>query len=165
MAHPTKQQLPLTHPTCCGLQAVLAVSLCALPKEFTGIFTEDSGRVVRNWDLFFCVAVGLWGGLIIGLVTEYFTSNRYQPVRVGCCTRHATCPMQHSNVFLSLHSTVICTMLHSNAGWVCTSLEGVTVGWATACFSLLSSLSKYVSGWSWCSYQFICNYSFRAACS
>ena len=37
--------------------------------------------------MFFCVAVGLWGGLIIGLVTEYFTSNRFQPVqaRGGVC--------------------------------------------------------------------------------
>ncbi len=65
------------------MQAVLAVSLCALPAEFTGIFTEDKGRVVKNWHLFFCVCTGLWGGLIIGLVTEYFTSNRYQPVRVS----------------------------------------------------------------------------------
>ena len=33
--------------------------------------------------MFFCVAVGLWGGLIIGLVTEYFTSNRFTPVQVS----------------------------------------------------------------------------------
>jgi len=71
-----------THPAL-YMQAVLAVSLCALPAEFTGIFTEDKGRVVKNWHLFFCVCTGLWGGLIIGLVTEYFTSNRYQPVRVS----------------------------------------------------------------------------------
>jgi inorganic pyrophosphatase len=29
------------------------------------------------------VATGLWGGLLIGLQTEYFTSNRYKPVQVG----------------------------------------------------------------------------------
>ena len=64
------------------MQAVLAVSLCALPKEFSGIFTEEKERVVKNWHLFFCVCTGLWGGLIIGLVTEYYTSNAFQPVRV-----------------------------------------------------------------------------------
>ncbi len=32
--------------------------------------------------LFITVATGLWGGLLIGLQTEYFTSNRYQPVQV-----------------------------------------------------------------------------------
>lgn len=63
-------------------QAVFVISYFALPPEFTGIF-EDSERVVKNWHLFFCVACGLWGGLIIGIATEYFTSNRYQPVQVG----------------------------------------------------------------------------------
>ena len=66
----------------CVVQAVLLVSLFALPKEFSGIFTEDTDRLVKNWHMFFCVACGLWGGLIIGLVTEYYTSNRYQPVQV-----------------------------------------------------------------------------------
>lgn len=31
--------------------------------------------------MFVCVACGLWGGLAIGLQTEYFTSNRYRPVQ------------------------------------------------------------------------------------
>jgi len=31
--------------------------------------------------LFFCVAIGLWAGLIIGFVTEYYTSNAYSPVQ------------------------------------------------------------------------------------
>ena len=68
----------------CAAQVVFAISYFALPPEFTGIF-EDSERVVKNWHLFFCVACGLWGGLIIGIATEYFTSNRYQPVRVRLC--------------------------------------------------------------------------------
>ena len=57
------------------------ISYVALPAEFTGIFTDEPERVVKNWYMFFCVAVGLWGGLVIGIVTEYFTSNRYQPVQ------------------------------------------------------------------------------------
>ena len=28
-----------------------------------------------------CVLIGLWGGCIIGFITEYFTSSTYQPVR------------------------------------------------------------------------------------
>jgi inorganic pyrophosphatase len=63
-------------------QVVFLISYVALPKEFTGIFTDEPDRVVKNWYMFFCVAVGLWGGLIIGIATEYFTSNRYQPVQV-----------------------------------------------------------------------------------
>jgi inorganic pyrophosphatase len=61
--------------------AVFLISYYGLPSEFDRIFTADPLKVVKNWHLFFCVAVGLWGGLIIGLATEYFTSNRYQPVQ------------------------------------------------------------------------------------
>ncbi|KAH0994376.1 hypothetical protein GBA52_018240 [Prunus armeniaca] len=31
--------------------------------------------------LFFCVAIGLWAGLVIGYTTEYYTSNAYSPVQ------------------------------------------------------------------------------------
>lgn len=65
------------------LQAVLAITLLCLPREFHGIFTDEPERIVKNYYLFFCVASGLWGGLTIGLVTEYYTSNAYAPVKVG----------------------------------------------------------------------------------
>ncbi len=60
---------------------VFVISYLALPPTFTGIFTDEPERIVKNWYMFFCVGVGLWGGLIIGIVTEYFTSNRYRPVQ------------------------------------------------------------------------------------
>lgn len=34
-----------------------------------------------QWQLFGCVAIGLWTGLLIGFITEYYTSNKYSPVR------------------------------------------------------------------------------------
>ena len=67
------------------LQAIFVISWFGLPHEFAGIFA-DPLRVVKNWHMFFCVAVGLWGGLIIGLATEYYTSNRYQPVQASIYT-------------------------------------------------------------------------------
>jgi Na+/H+-translocating membrane pyrophosphatase len=36
---------------------------------------------VKNWHIFFCVMCGLWSGLLIGFVTEYYTSHSYTPVR------------------------------------------------------------------------------------
>ena len=65
-----------------SVQVVFAISWFALPSEFTHIFSAEPDRIVKNWYMFFCVAVGLWGGLIIGIATEYFTSNRYRPVQV-----------------------------------------------------------------------------------
>ena len=92
------------------------MSLCALPAEFTGIFTEDKGRVVKNWHLFFCVCTGLWGGLIIGLVTEYFTSNRYQPVRVShdSFSRILASIFSCLKTFCQAHLTCFCCGLTCN---------------------------------------------------
>jgi inorganic pyrophosphatase len=59
---------------------IAIVSWIALPSTFT-IFNFGEQKVVRNWQLFLCVAVGLWAGLIIGFVTEYYTSNAYSPVQ------------------------------------------------------------------------------------
>jgi len=54
-----------------------------LPDEFTGIFTQlrDVDTPVKWYYVAICVCAGLWGGLIIGLVTEYYTSHAFQPVR------------------------------------------------------------------------------------
>nr|CAD1831872.1 unnamed protein product [Ananas comosus var. bracteatus] len=56
------------------------VSWLALPSSFT-IFNFGAQKTVKNWELFFCVAIGLWAGLVIGFVTEYYTSNAYSPVQ------------------------------------------------------------------------------------
>ena len=55
------------------------------PKTFTSTCVD--GMVFSKCDTmgplsaFCCIAAGLWGGLIIGFVTEYFTSHTYSPVR------------------------------------------------------------------------------------
>ncbi|KAI5415676.1 Pyrophosphate-energized vacuolar membrane proton pump 1 [Lathyrus oleraceus] len=59
---------------------IAIVSWIALPSTFT-IFNFGEQKVVKNWQLFLCVSVGLWAGLIIGFVTEYYTSNAYSPVQ------------------------------------------------------------------------------------
>jgi inorganic pyrophosphatase len=50
--------------------------LQVLPSTFT-----VSGTSCTPWKAYFCVICGLWSGLIIGWVTEIFTSNRYSPVQ------------------------------------------------------------------------------------
>ncbi|KAL1352381.1 hypothetical protein HN51_016378 [Arachis hypogaea] len=59
---------------------IAIVSWIALPSSFT-IFNFGIQKDVKNWQLFLCVAVGLWAGLIIGFVTEYNTSNAYSLVQ------------------------------------------------------------------------------------
>jgi inorganic pyrophosphatase len=55
------------------------LSYICLPDKFVFIGVEEGG-VVTSGKAFVCTAMGLWGGLIIGYATEYFTSNAYAPV-------------------------------------------------------------------------------------
>jgi len=54
----------------------------------------DSSLIAKNpSDVYICSMVGVWGGLLIGLFTEYMTSHRYSPVREvakSCTTGAAT---------------------------------------------------------------------------
>ena len=61
-----------------------------LPASFTFV---ESGITCAYTDAFFCTITGLWSGLIIGIFTEYFTSNSYRPVQEvaeSCKTGAAT---------------------------------------------------------------------------
>ncbi|XP_068643336.1 pyrophosphate-energized vacuolar membrane proton pump 1-like [Aristolochia californica] len=71
---------------------IAIVSWVGLPSSFT-IYNFGAQKVVKNWKLSFCVAIGLWAGLVIAFVTEYYTSNAYSPmqdVADSCRTGAAT---------------------------------------------------------------------------
>lgn len=55
---------------------VIALGLWCLPASFV----LPSGPATP-WGAIICLLIGLWSGLIIGLVTEYYTSHSYSPVR------------------------------------------------------------------------------------
>merc|ERR1719160_361633 len=50
--------------------------LCMPPK-----FRVEDGHMLSPMIAAVCYAVGLWAGLVIGFVTEYYTSHSYRPVR------------------------------------------------------------------------------------
>jgi H+-translocating diphosphatase len=62
-----------------------------LPAEihFYNVFANNAITFTcTRWKAFTCVALGLWSGLIIGYVTEVYTSNAYSPVQnlaEACC--------------------------------------------------------------------------------
>eukprot|EP00696_Hemimastix_kukwesjijk_P018960 gnl/Hemi2/8059_TR2777_c0_g1_i1.p1 gnl/Hemi2/8059_TR2777_c0_g1~~gnl/Hemi2/8059_TR2777_c0_g1_i1.p1 ORF type:complete len:801 (-),score=320.10 gnl/Hemi2/8059_TR2777_c0_g1_i1:75-2390(-) len=45
------------------------------------VIIELCGLSVKYWQVFLAGSSGIWAGLIIGLITEYFTSHSYSPVR------------------------------------------------------------------------------------
>eukprot|EP00403_Amphidinium_massartii_P036700 CAMPEP_0178435558 /NCGR_PEP_ID=MMETSP0689_2-20121128/33992_1 /TAXON_ID=160604 /ORGANISM="Amphidinium massartii, Strain CS-259" /LENGTH=715 /DNA_ID=CAMNT_0020057639 /DNA_START=79 /DNA_END=2226 /DNA_ORIENTATION=+ len=54
----------------------IALSYYCLPAEF-----EMEGSSVKWWYCALSILLGLWSGLVIGYVTEYYTSHSYKPVR------------------------------------------------------------------------------------
>jgi H(+)-translocating pyrophosphatase len=73
------------------LMTPVAYGLCdqLLPETFDA----SSATGIKNYEIFICIAFGLWSGLIIGLITEYFTSHSYTPVKEvaeACKTGAAT---------------------------------------------------------------------------
>jgi H+-translocating diphosphatase len=50
-----------------------------LPDAFT--MTDYETYICTPWKAFGCVACGLWAGLIIGYITEVYTSSSYSPVQ------------------------------------------------------------------------------------
>ncbi|KAL3746856.1 hypothetical protein ACJRO7_015754 [Eucalyptus globulus] len=53
---------------------IVIVSWIALPSSFT-VYNFGSRKVVRNWQLCFCVGVGLWAGLIVEFITKLSTND------------------------------------------------------------------------------------------
>jgi len=47
-----------------------------LPEEMTMTFSGKE-YATHQWELYGCIAMGLWSGMIIGASTEYYTSNDY----------------------------------------------------------------------------------------
>ena len=63
---------------------IVILSLFALPKNFS--FVSGSGinqkvYISTNYGVMICGLIGLYSGLIIGLITDYYTSHFYSPVR------------------------------------------------------------------------------------
>eukprot|EP00271_Cylindrocystis_brebissonii_P010222 TRINITY_DN26351_c0_g1_i1.p1 TRINITY_DN26351_c0_g1~~TRINITY_DN26351_c0_g1_i1.p1 ORF type:complete len:774 (+),score=132.97 TRINITY_DN26351_c0_g1_i1:95-2416(+) len=120
---------------------IFAVSYFALPSEFTITVVGSADKVVKSWQLFFCVASGLWAGLLIGFVTEYYTSNTYSPVQdvaKSCSTGAAT------NIIFGLalgyQSVIIPVLAIALAIYVSYELAAM-YGIAVAALGMLSTLA------------------------
>lgn len=76
------------------IPAVYYAAITYLPESFELARTVGQETLLLHpWQACFCVSMGVVGGLIIGLVTEYYTSHSYHPVREvanSCKTGAAT---------------------------------------------------------------------------
>merc|ERR1719321_2038238 len=58
--------------------AVFFLSECCLPGSFRMV---EDGPEIKAWYCCASIMLGLWSGLLIGYITEYYTSHSYEPVR------------------------------------------------------------------------------------
>jgi inorganic pyrophosphatase len=87
-------KIQLISTTALMIPAIYFASRWLLPETFVlHSCVGDKKFHLHPWEAFLCVIMGAVGGLIIGLVTEYYTSHSYKPVRevaMSCKTGAAT---------------------------------------------------------------------------
>merc|ERR1711957_509609 len=87
-------KLQLISTTVLMIPAIYFDAKVFLPEEFQLRATIGNDVLtLQPWHAFLCVAMGAIGGLTIGLITEYYTSHSYAPVREladSCKTGAAT---------------------------------------------------------------------------
>ncbi len=110
-----------------------------LPNEGTFMIATKS---VKYWHVFFCVACGLWSGMAIGYITEYYTSHGWEngPVREvaeACKTGAATNII--FGIALGYKSVIIPVFCLAITIYVSYSLAGM-FGIAVAALGILSTL-------------------------
>lgn len=107
-----------------------------LPDKF-----DIQGLSCTNTDVFVCVITGLWAGLLIGFITEFYTSHSYKPVREvadSCRTGAATNIIY--GLALGYQSAIIPVIALGITSWVSFHLAN-QYGVAMAALGMLSTLS------------------------
>jgi inorganic pyrophosphatase len=121
------------------MTALIIPLLYVLPEmskiEFAGTIYETT-----RWHIFSCVACGLWSGLAIGFITEYYTSNQYGPVQglVEAC-RMGAAPNIILGLALGYLSTIVPIVMIAITIWVSFTFAGM-YGIALAAIGMLGCL-------------------------
>ena len=115
------------------------------PKTFVSACMDGgvSSKCVTSGPLsaFCCVAAGLWGGLVIGFVTEYYTSHSYTPVReVARSTETGAATNIIYGLALGYKSTIVPVGILAGIVFVAFSLMDM-YGVALAALGMLGTLS------------------------
>jgi K(+)-stimulated pyrophosphate-energized sodium pump len=120
-----------------GLSALvmLFVSLWALPESF-----EINNEIYTNLDVYFCYLTGTVAGLLVGLLTEYYTSHDFKPVReVAKSSETGAATNIIFGLALGYHSATGSILLLAVSIFVPFTLAGM-YGVAIAAIGMLSTL-------------------------
>lgn len=129
------------------LPAVYVLASALLPDvlPINKVNGDNATIDMKPWMAFMCVGAGVVGGLIIGLITEYYTSHSYAPVREladSCRTGAATNIIY--GVALGYKSAVIPVVILSGVIYLSFGLLDL-YGVALAAIGMLSNLATGLS--------------------
>lgn len=116
----------------------LVLCIYVLPSEWLKTSSTDK---VHRWYVFICIMAGLISGFIIGVSTNYYTSDKHSPVRdmAKSCTSGAAINVIYG-LSLGYVSTTIPVILTAIVIILAIELVGM-LGVALAAVGMLSTLS------------------------
>eukprot|EP00996_Jenningsia_fusiforme_P002709 NODE_352_length_2400_cov_82.527860_g327_i0.p1 GENE.NODE_352_length_2400_cov_82.527860_g327_i0~~NODE_352_length_2400_cov_82.527860_g327_i0.p1 ORF type:complete len:758 (-),score=152.32 NODE_352_length_2400_cov_82.527860_g327_i0:69-2342(-) len=123
----------------------LILSLVALPSTFRMYFMNGEQYEVKNWYCFIALAGGLWAGLAIGYITEYYTSHAYRPVQdvAEACTTGAATNIIYG-LALGYQSAIVPSIALAFCIYISYNMCGV-FGIALGALGILSTMSIALS--------------------
>eukprot|EP01062_Namystynia_karyoxenos_P064769 TRINITY_DN5784_c0_g1_i3.p2 TRINITY_DN5784_c0_g1~~TRINITY_DN5784_c0_g1_i3.p2 ORF type:complete len:937 (+),score=427.10 TRINITY_DN5784_c0_g1_i3:97-2811(+) len=97
---------------------------------------------VASWQAFLCIAVGLWAGLLIGIMTERYTSNRFVHVRgmADSCAKGGAATNVISGLAVGYNSCIVPCFAMAATVYVSFNLC-LMYGVALAALGVLSTMS------------------------
>jgi len=135
-------KMQLISTTVLMIPAIFLAANAFLPSEFSIAATVGKGTItLRPNEAAICVVMGVVGGLTIGLITEYYTSHSYSPVRelAHSCKTGAATNMIYG-IALGYKSVIIPVIVLSGAVYGSFSLCDM-YGVALAAIGMLSNLA------------------------
>jgi len=127
------------------LPAVYVLATALLPDKVSFVKVVEGTFDLTPVKAFVCVGAGVTGGLIIGLITEYYTSHSYTPVRevADSCKTGAATNMIYG-IALGYKSAVIPVLILSGVVYLSFALCDL-YGVALAAIGMLSNLATGLS--------------------
>ena len=134
-------KLQLIISTILMIPVLVGLSFGTLPETFCLGTCTDESQYTTNWDAFWCSFAGLIGGFLIGLITEYYTSNEYSPVQdLSDQCKTGAAPNIIGGLALGYLSCIIPVLLLAVTIFVSYTFAGM-YGIALAALGMLSTLS------------------------
>jgi K(+)-stimulated pyrophosphate-energized sodium pump len=120
---------------------LMTLALIALTKWAMVPAFEVNGRMVTDNGVLISVIAGLWSGLLIGYVTEYYTSHAYRPVQeVAEASQSGPATNIIYGLALGYKSSVIPVIAVAIAVYLSWSLAGM-YGIAVAALGMISTIA------------------------